>query len=151
MARINSKEKGKVGERELAKVIAEVTGEEARRGLSQSGGAIEADVVGLDGHWVESKFYKNIAAIRHLDQAKRDASANGGGVIPVACVRENRGPWAAIVDLRIYLALVLETARREGGEGRLVELAQLVEKPSRPVKAKSAKRVPKVILTTKKT
>lgn len=139
MKKIKSNEKGKRGELEAAKEWTGALGRAVRRGLSQSGGAIESDLVGVPGHWVEVKYLKSIAALRHLDQAKRDSAAVGGGV-PVACVRENGGGWAVLVDLTVY-ATLLKTVSDKLGEGCLVELRNLVDEPSKTVKRKPAKRV----------
>lgn len=136
--KINSRAKGQRGEREVASVLS-AAGFDASRGATQSAGAATADVVGLPGHWVEVKSHAGIAAVRHLDQAKRDVAASGGGAAPVVVLRENRGPWAALVDLRVYLEL-LRLAIEHVGAGNL-ELANFVEKSSRPVKVEPAKRV----------
>lgn len=144
---INSRNKGKVNERELAKVLTDA-GFEARRGLSQAGGAITADVVGVPGHWVEAKARKDHACLRFLDQAKRDAAKAGLGEVPIAVLKENRSKWHVLVDLGVYLALL--RAALKGAGGQSLELANFVEKPSRAVKVKAPKTVTKTKLAPKK-
>lgn len=140
MTKINSRAKGQRGERDLAKTLTEA-GFESRRGATQSAGAITADVVGLPGHWCEAKFHKDHAAIRFLDQAKRDATAKGDGDIPIALLKENGSGWFALLDLGVYLALLRLALKSVGSDG--LNLSDFVEKASRPVKVKTTKRVAK--------
>lgn len=144
---IDSRNKGKVGERALAKVLTE-SGFESTRGLSQAGGALTADVVGLPGHWVEAKSYKTHSCLRFLDQAKRDAEKAGLGEVPIAVLKENRSKWHALVDFAVYLELLRLALKGAGGQG--LELLNFVEKPSRAVKVKAPKAVAKSKLPTKK-
>lgn len=137
---LNSRDKGQRGERDLAQFLTE-QGFDSKRGATQSAGAITADVVGLPGHWCEAKFHKDHACIRFLDQAKRDATKKGGGLIPVAFLKENYGTWTALVDARVYLALLRFALQVSDGQG--LQLSDFVEKPSRAVKVKTPKRVSK--------
>ena len=67
---INSIQKGKAGERELAKKLKEY-GFDCRRGQQYSG--IEGeDVVGLDGIHIEVKRVERLNIYDAVDQAKRD-------------------------------------------------------------------------------
>lgn len=144
---INSRSKGQRGERDLAKVLTEA-GFESKRGATQSAGAITADVVGLPGHWCEAKFHKDHAAIRFLDQAKRDAKIKGDGDIPIALLKENGSKWHALLDLGVYLGLLRLALKC--ADGHCLNLGDLVEQPSRPVKVKSSKGVAGKELSTKK-
>lgn len=118
------------------------------RGATQSAGANTADVVGLEGHWLEAKFYKDHAAMRFLDQAKRDSMKEGAGSIPCALLKENGSGWAILLDLGVYLALLRTCLKFTDWQS--LNLRDFVDKASRPVKVKAAKRVAKKTLPAKK-
>lgn len=138
---INSRAKGKRGEREFAELLREMGFEDASRGATQSAGAITADVVGLPHHWCEVKNVDSIAALRYLDQAKRDVVKVKSDEIPVAFIKENRGRFAALLDARVYLALL--RAAFQVLDWHRLKLRDFIEKPSAPVKVKAPKRVAK--------
>ena len=91
-----SREKGKRGEREVAQALRDL-GFDARRTQQYAGADGTADIrSSISGtHW-EVKRYAKIAALRFLDQARRDAPP--GDVAVVAC-REDGGPWVIQVEL----------------------------------------------------
>lgn len=148
MKKVNSRDKGQRGERDLAKTLTDA-GFPSTRGATQSAGANTADVVGLPGHWLEAKFYKQHAAMRFLDQAKRDVNEKGSGEIPVALLKENYGDWAVLLDLRVYLAL-LRLLIAKGVDIHRLNLGDFIEKPSRLPQVKTTKRVVGVKLSTVK-
>lgn len=107
--RINSRNKGKVGERELAEKLTAIFGVDCRRGQQFSG--IEGqDVVGLPGVHVECKRVQSLNIEKATEQAKRDCA---DGTVPVVFHRKNNRPWLATVELdrlpelvtRLYLLM----------------------------------------------
>ena len=118
--RINSKEKGKAGEREASKECSRVFGCNARRGQQYCGGTDSADIVdAIPGVHVEVKREERFRMWDAVDQANRDC----GGNVPVVMHRKNRKPWVFIVELdRVpeFARLVLEgmnPTAHAGGRG----------------------------------
>lgn len=91
---MNSNSKGKRGERAILQKLAQHLGIKTRR-TAQVDGSLSADLVGWDGVHLECKWYKAFAAMRHLEQAERDAA--GSGNVPVAVLRENGNTDPAIL------------------------------------------------------
>jgi Holliday junction resolvase len=87
---MNSRNKGKVGEREFAALLRE-HGFDARRGQQFSGSPDSPDVVSEALAWlhVEVKRVENLNLAEACAQAKRDA----GGKPWIVAHRKNRGPW----------------------------------------------------------
>ena len=87
---MNSRTKGKVGEREFAALL-RGHGFDARRGQQFSGGADSPDVVSAALDWlhIEVKRVQNLNLAEACAQAKRDA----GGKPWIVAHRKNRGPW----------------------------------------------------------
>jgi len=103
MARINSRTKGAVGEREIAEFLRE-RGYEARRGQQFSGGSDSPDVVhNIEGVHLEVKRTEAGNLYKWLAQAKRDAK----GKVPVVVHRRNKQEWVAILPLDDFLKLHL--------------------------------------------
>ena len=87
--KINSKEKGARFERSLASKFREY-GYESRRTAQYCGNTGDAsDVVGLPGRHIEAKHQEAMRLYDWVDQAKRDAEANGEGKIPVVFHKKN--------------------------------------------------------------
>jgi hypothetical protein len=93
--RINSRDKGAVGERELAGEFNRLFGTNARRGQQFSGLEGE-DVVGLDGIHVESKRVENLNVHKAITQAIRDSKELK---VPAVFHRKNHTPWLVTVRL----------------------------------------------------
>ena len=98
-----SRDKGARGERELAKVLAELTGCEWRRGVSQSrhGGAEGADVECVDieawNDWhIECKRRKDRVDL-HAAMTQACADAEARDCSPVVVWRTDRQPWRVTV------------------------------------------------------
>lgn len=101
MAKINSRAKGKSGERELigelkALLPPEMTSE-LTRNLDQTrdGGH---DILGLDGWALEVKRYAQVLPAdleRFWEQTTTQARNNGAR--PVLCYRQDRRPWRAVI------------------------------------------------------
>lgn len=108
-----SKQKGKRGELEAAKALAECLGLEARRTQQYSGTEGTSDVVtpACPIHW-EVKRTERLKLREAVEQAVGDST----GDPPVVLYRSNRCPWVAIIPLealadvaqRIYLAQAAE-------------------------------------------
>ena len=103
-----SRNKGKVGERELAAELNRLFGVQARRG-QQFSGLEGQDVVGLhDRIWSECKRVEKLNIQNAMTQATRDA---GPERKPIVFHRKNRGDWMAT----ILLDDLLEVARLLAG------------------------------------
>lgn len=99
----NSRDKGKRGERELAKMLTALLGVECRRGQQYNG--IEGqDVVGVDGLHIESKWVERLNLREAYAQAERDAAAND---VPVVCHKTNKHPWLITFALSDMLAFAM--------------------------------------------
>ena len=91
-----SRNKGKVGERELARELARVFGVTARRGVQFQGSPGSPDViVDIPDLHVECKRTERLRLYEALEQAMSDA----GVKFPVVLHRQNKKPWVAIVRL----------------------------------------------------
>ena len=97
-----SRDKGKVGEREVAELLRS-HGFPARRGQQFRGGPGSPDVIGLDGFHIECKRTEKFSLYAALEQAmseKRD------GDIPVVWHRSNQRPWVVVLKAEDFLTLV---------------------------------------------
>ncbi len=92
---MNSRQKGKVGEREFAALL-RVHGFDARRGVQFAGGADSPDVVSDALGWlhIEVKRVQNLNLAEACAQARRDC----GGKPWIVAHRQNRGPWFVTMD-----------------------------------------------------
>lgn len=109
---INSRDKGAVGERELAAFLREQGYVEARRGLQFKGGPESPDAVGLPGFHIEVKRTERFSLYDAVNQAHRDAA---GLTIPVVAHRCNstrktgdvaRGAWLWVLQSPGFLDLI---------------------------------------------
>ena len=100
---INSRNKGKVGELELAHALTEA-GFEARRGQQFAGGGDSPDVVcqPLAGYHFEVKRVEAGNLYKWLKQAIRDA----GSKVPVVAHRRSREDWVVVLRLSDFLNLL---------------------------------------------
>ena len=104
--RINSRNKGAAGERELAIFLREAGYPEAIRGQQHAGGKDSPDVrcPGLTEQFhVECKRVEKGQLYDWLAQAQRD----GIGRVPLVVHRRNKKEWVAILTLQDFLHLVL--------------------------------------------
>jgi len=92
---INSRNKGKVGEREFAEVL-RAHGFDARRGQQFAGGTDSPDVVSAALDWlhIEVKRVQHLNLADACAQARRDA----GGKPWIVAHRRNREPWFVTLD-----------------------------------------------------
>ena len=90
-----SREKGKRGERELAKKLNELFNVKARRGRQYKGSPESPDVHAFDGIHIECKRTEKFNAYAALEQAGDDA----GDAVPVVMHKRNYKPWIVVVEL----------------------------------------------------
>jgi hypothetical protein len=101
--RINSRNKGAVGEREFANFLCDL-GVEARRGQQRVGSPDSPDVVAdLPGMHVEVKRVEAGNPYGWLRQAIRDA---GSSLTPIVFHRRNREEWIAILRAEDLIRLI---------------------------------------------
>lgn len=82
--------KGKNGERELAKVLNGLGFAMAQRGAQRKGGEDSPDVLFIQAVHIECKRVEALDLRLALEQSIRDAGPNK---IPTVCHRRNRKPW----------------------------------------------------------
>ena len=103
--RINSKQKGKGGELEIAKILQENGYPNARRGQQYCGANGDADVVGgPPGYHLEVKRTEHLSLYEAMQQAEADAAATNS--TPVVLHRRNNKPWLMIMRLEDGLPLL---------------------------------------------
>lgn len=108
MGKINSKQKGKRYERELASKLREY-GYEARRTAQFCGNTGDAsDVVGLDGIHIEAKFQQKIQIYDWMAQAIHDSAENGKGNLPAVFFRKNNAETLVTMRLEDWIELYRE-------------------------------------------
>lgn len=101
---MNSREKGKRGERELAGVL-RGEGFDARRGQQFCGANGDADVVGLDGVHIECKRVEHLNLDDAMAQSKHDAR---DGEKPIVVHRKNNCEWKVTMRLIDWLEMYRE-------------------------------------------
>lgn len=115
MPRINSRNKGKIGERQLRDVFREAGFLKCRRGQQFSGEQGNPDVVipEIPSIHLEAKFCQNTALYDWMSQASGDAdkSARCPSPIPIVCHRKKHSPWLAILRIEDLIQLLRETDR----------------------------------------
>ncbi len=97
---MNSREKGKRGERELVSVLRGY-GYDSRRGQQYCGANGDADVVGLPGIHIECKRVEKL----NLDDAMAQAKADSKGDIPAVFHRKNNGDWRVTLSLDDFMTI----------------------------------------------
>lgn len=98
---INSKQKGKQGELELAHKLKEY-GYEAKRSVQYNGKDGQADVIGLPHIHCEVKRVEKLNIYDAIDQAKRDAKNND---LPAVFHRKNRCNWLVTMELDDFMKI----------------------------------------------
>lgn len=99
--KINSREKGKVGERELSNELKKY-GFDTRRGQQYNGADGSADVVGIEGLHIECKRVEKLNIDDAMEQSISDAKENE---IPIVAHRKNRKPWKVTLLLSDFIKL----------------------------------------------
>ncbi len=97
---MNSRRKGAVGERELAKILREY-GYDAHRGQQYKGGADSPDVTGIPGYHIECKRVEALNVERAMQQSTRDA----GEDTPLVMHRKNGERWKVTMWLEDFVKL----------------------------------------------
>lgn len=104
-----SREKGKRGEREVAKIFREAGYPEARRTSQYCGKTGDAsDVTGVPGLHLEVKFVEKEAVRSWYGQAVRDAEAADRGDVPVVIHRKTHQPWLVTLSLDDFIKILKE-------------------------------------------
>lgn len=101
---MNSREKGKRGELELARALRSL-GYDCRRGQQYSGANGDADVVGMPGIHIECKRVERLNLTEAMKQARRDALP---GEFPVVFHRRNDEPWMVTMPLESWIEIYRE-------------------------------------------
>lgn len=96
----NAREKGKRGERELAKIL-KGYGYDCRRGQQYCGASGDADVIGLPGIHIECKRVESLNIDKAMEQSISDAKEG----IPVVMHRKNDKPWKVTLLLDDFMKL----------------------------------------------
>lgn len=110
MGKINSKQKGNRGEREVAKLLRE-KGYLARRGQQFKGSPDSPDVISsLEGFHIEVKRVERLDLYGALEQADRD---KGKGEKSLVFHRKNGKGWSVILDADVFLDLLDRIIERE--------------------------------------
>ena len=100
---MNSREKGKRGERELAHVLQAYGFTEARRGQQYSGANGDADVVGVPGYHIECKRVERLNLEEAMRQSENDAKE---GEVPVVMHRRDGERWKVTLRLDEFIKLM---------------------------------------------
>ena len=107
-----SRDKGKRGERELAKYLREQGWPEARRTAQYCGSAGDADLAdAIPNVHIEAKRTEKLSLYQAMQQASDDAL---DGEIPTVFHRRNRKDWLVVVrldDLPAFAERVVETRK----------------------------------------
>ena len=107
--RVNSKEKGKKGEREWATVCRSHGYGDARRTAQYCGNTGDAsDVVGLPGIHQEVKRVERLNIDEAMEQAVHDAKEAGNGDMPIVAHRRSRKPWLVTMRAEDWFNLYQE-------------------------------------------
>lgn len=105
---MNSRNKGKAGERELAKYL-QAHGYNAKRGQQYCGIQGNADVIGVDYLHIECKRCQQVRDEDFLKQAERDAKGN----IPTVWYRRNREEWKVLMRSEAFLLIWSELSDQQ--------------------------------------
>lgn len=96
-----SRDKGKRGEREVARILRDA-GYDCHRGVQYHGGPDSPDVVGLNGVHIEVKRVEKLSLYDALAQSKADS---GDSEMPVVIHRRNDCEWVVIQPLEDWLKM----------------------------------------------
>lgn len=104
---MNSRQKGKRGELELAHIL-KTYGYEARRGQQYCGANGDADVIGLPGVHIEVKRTERFKLYDAMEQAERDAREDE---IPAVFTRKNNKNWLVCMRLEDFMGMYREAEK----------------------------------------
>lgn len=115
---VNSKQKGARFERLLASIFRD-QGYAARRTAQYCGNTGDAsDVVGLPGIHCEAKHQERMQLYDWMTQAKRDATANGRGDLPVVFHKRNNAGILVTMEIEDWFELYREWDAGRWKDGR---------------------------------
>jgi hypothetical protein len=98
---MNSRRKGAVGEREIAKYLRD-HGYDAHRGQQYKGGADSPDVTGIPGFHIEVKRVERLDLNAAMEQSIRDA----GDDIPIVVHRRDLDYWKVTMRLDDFVEVI---------------------------------------------
>lgn len=102
-----SREKGKRGEREVAKIFRDAGYAEAHRTSQYCGKTGDAsDVTGVPGIHLEVKYVEREQIRSWYAQATRDAEAAGRGDIPAVIHRKTHSDWLVTMSLADFIEIL---------------------------------------------
>ena len=101
---MNSRNKGKRGELELARTLSSY-GYECRRGVQYHGGQDSPDVTGLPHIHIECK---RIAERLDIDKAWSQSVGDAGSDIPTVMYRKDHADWMVLMRLSDWIELYRE-------------------------------------------
>ncbi len=106
---INSKQKGKRFELELASRLRDygLCVSRTAQVMGKTGQA--ADLVGLPGIHIEAKHQEKMMLYDWIDQARRDATASGTGCLPAVFHRKNHCDILVTMRLEDWMTLYLDS------------------------------------------
>lgn len=104
-----SRDKGKRGEREVARILRDA-GYDCHRGVQYHGGPDSPDVIGLPGVHIEVKRTERLNLYDALGQSKADS---GHSEMPIVIHRRNDCEWVVIQPLKDWLD-IYRVAEEEG-------------------------------------
>ena len=108
-----SREKGKRGEREVAKIFRDAGYTGARRTSQYCGRTGDAsDVTGVPAIHPEVKFVEREQVRAWYAQAVRDAEAAGRGDIPVVIHRKTHSDWLVTMSLTDFIEILKKGEER---------------------------------------
>ena len=99
---MNSRQKGARGERELAGILRQEYGFDARRGQQYCGANGDADVVGLPGVHIECKRVEHLNLYDAMAQAKHDKKEDE---LPAVFHRKNECKWLVTMELDDWMRI----------------------------------------------
>lgn len=104
-----SRRKGKVGEREWARICREEGYDAAKRTAQFRGNTGAAgDVEGLPGIHQEVKRVEHLNLVDAIEQSIHDAEAEGKGNLPIVAHRKNRCGWLVTMRAEDWFKLYRE-------------------------------------------
>ena len=110
MGKVNSRNKGKRGELEIAHIM-QGYGFDARRGQQFSGLQGDADVVGVPYLHLEIKRVEALNLDKAMEQSQRDSRE---GEIPVVVHRKDRQDWKITLSLEEFMPMYMAWLKQEG-------------------------------------
>ncbi len=117
-----SRNKGKVFEREIARDLRGIYGNQVKRGWQAREGTDAPDVENVP-FWVECKHHRKVNVRAAVAQARADVEAAGRELPILVVVKDNGQPPLAVVDWEVMLKLL----KNEAGNAMAVSLAAHLE------------------------